>query len=208
MAKMFGRFNPERRIERKGDFSQTENAKTIEIDTNKIDERMTKNEASNGNDQNVKWQGFSNKVNSPRQKFIESIRVEEEPEQTKNEDPLTLAYQELDRARCSGSRDGIIKAEDRILDLEKAEQDKEYRLRIKEIKEKLAEARVNGALEAVRNATEARKNLIAEMKYDELNYQIKKLQNSQRLSPNNETLKRIGELNKELQELQQNQLSR
>ena len=40
------------------------------------------------------------------------------------------------------------------------------------------------------------------MQYDELNYKIKKLQNSQKLEPNREKLQQIIELKKELETLE------
>lgn len=46
------------------------------------------------------------------------------------------------------------------------------------------------------------------MNYDELNYKLKKLQNSQRLEPNNEKLKQIMALKQELDALELESLNK
>lgn len=92
-------------------------------------------------------------------------------EQPQEDSPLMIAYRELDKARKSGDREEIIKAEDRILDLE-------------------------------------RQKFVSEMSYDELNYKLKKLQNSQRLEPSNEKLKQIVALKQKLDALELEELNK
>lgn len=46
------------------------------------------------------------------------------------------------------------------------------------------------------------------MSYDELNYKLKKLQNSQRLEPSNEKLKQIVALKQELDALELEELNK
>lgn len=65
------------------------------------------------------------------------------------------------------------------------------------------EAREANDTEGIKRISQMRRILIGEMDYDELNYKIKKLQNSQRLSPSPEKVKQIVELKKELEALEQ-----
>jgi len=186
MARRFGRIfeNPERRIENEGDFTQTTRAEKFDAE-----------------EANKKLDAYFNTAKpSKREQFMEDIKVEPVQEQ---DTPLTLAYKELDRARQSGNKEDIIKAEDRILDLERKEQEMEYKLRMDEIKQMQKEAREANDAEGSKRISQMRRQLIGEMDYDELNYKIKKLQNSQRLSPSPEKLKQIVELKKELEELEQ-----
>ena len=189
MASRFGRNfeNPERRIENNGDFQEVKNDETMHVDVSEIDKRLDK--------------FFRTKTDTPREAFMERIKVEQE--QPKENDPLILAYQELDRARRSGNREDAIKAEDRILDIERNGQEKEYKECIAHLKQMQRDARDSNDTEMLKRVSELRKKLIAEMDYDELNYKIKKLQNSQKLCPSPNTLRQIIELKKELEALQQ-----
>ena len=120
MARRFGRNleNPERRIESEGSFSQTDLESSLE---------------SQYEDEFDKKLDEIDRLEQPskRAQFIQSIRVE----QPRIDTPLSLAYQELDRARQSGVKEDIIMAEDKILDLERQEQEKGYTSRIAELKE-------------------------------------------------------------------------
>lgn len=191
MAKRFGRFfeNPERRIEKEGEFTQT----TIENEFNpeEVDSKL---------DEYLKTQ-----TQSKREKFMQEIKVEPTQEQ---ETPLVLAYKELDRARQSRNKEDIIKAEDRILDLERKEQEKEYKLRMAELKQMQKGAREANDPAEIKRFSQMRKKLVTEMEYDELSYKINKLQNSQRLSPSPEKLKQIIELKKELEALEKGEISK
>ena len=191
MARRFGRFfeNPERRIEKEGDFTQiTESEK---FDAEEVNKRLDAY--------------FNMEKPSKREQFVESIKLEPSQEE---ETPLTLAYKELYRARQSGEKDDIIRAEDRILDLERKEQELEYKLRMSELKQMQKDAREENDEEKLKRFSQMRRKLIAEMDYNELNYQINKLQNSQRLSPSPEKLKQIVELKKELEVLEQGEMSK
>lgn len=187
MARRFGRNleNPERRIENEGDFSQTNLESSFE---NPYEDEFDKKLDSIENHTKV----------SKRTEFMQSIKVE----QTRTDTPLSLAYQELDRARQSGIREDIIKAEDRILDLERQEEERQYTSRIAELKQMQKAARENNDKQGLERFSQMRKSFVTEMQYDELNYKIKKLQNSQRLAPSREKLQQIIELKKELEILE------
>lgn len=187
MARRFGRNleNPERRIENEGEFSQTNLESSFE---NPYEDEFDKKLDSIENHTKV----------SKRTEFMQSIKVE----QTRTDTPLSLAYQELDRARQSGIREDIIKAEDRILDLERQEEEQQYTSRIAELKQMQKVARENNDTQGLERFSQLRKSFVTEMQYDELNYKIKKLQNSQRLAPSREKLQQIIELKKELETLE------
>ena len=129
---------------------------------------------------------------------MQSIKIE----QPKIDTPLSLAYQELERARQSDVKENIIKAEDAILDLEIQEEEKQYTLRIAELKQMQKNAGESNNSEELVRFSQLRKSFVTEMKYDELNYKIKKLQNSQRLLPSREKLQQIVELKRELESLE------
>ena len=119
-----------------------------------------------------------------------------------------IAYRELDRARESGDREAIIKAEDRILDLERQEQEREYTTRIAELKKLQQKARESGDSELLAQFKKERQKFVKEMNYDELNYKLRKLQNSQRLEPSNENLKQIVALKQELDAMEHDSLNK
>lgn len=193
MARRFGRNleNPERRIESEGEFSQTNLESSLE---NPYEDEFDK-----------RLDGIENHTKpSKREEFMKSIKVE----QSKIDTPLSLAYQELDRARKDGVKEDIIKAEDVILDLERQEEEKQYSLRIAELKQIQRNARKSNNPEEFARFSQLRKSFVTEMKYDELNYKIKKLQNSQRLAPSREKLQQIVELKKELETLEVGQIDK
>lgn len=193
MARRFGRNleNPERRIESEGEFSQTNLESSLE---NPYEDEFDK-----------RLDGMENHTKpSKREEFMKSIKVE----QPKIDTPLSLAYQELDRARKGGVKEDIIKAEDVILDLERQEEEKQYSLRIAELKQIQRNARESNNPEEFARFSQLRKSFVTEMKYDELNYKIKKLQNSQRLAPSREKLQQIVELKKELETLEVRQIDK
>lgn len=187
MARRFGRNfeNPERRIENEGEFSQTMFESSLD---KPYEDEFDKKLDSVENNTKV----------SKRTEFMQSIKVE----QSRTDTPLSLAYKELDKARQSGNREDIIKAEDRILDLERQEEEKQYKSRIAELKQMQKTARENGDTQGLERFSQMRKSFVTEMQYDELNYKIKKLQNSQRLAPSKEKLQQIVELKKELEILE------
>lgn len=187
MARRFGRNleNPERRIESEGEFLQTNLESSLE---NPYEDEFDKKLDSVENHTKV----------SKRTEFMQSIKVE----QPRIDTPLSLAYQELDKARQSGIREDIIKAEDRILDLERQEEEQQYTSRIAELKQMQKVARENNDTQELQRFLQMRKSFVKEMQYDELNYKIKKLQNSQRLAPSREKLQQIIELKKELEILE------
>ncbi len=193
MARRFGRNleNPERRIEREGDFSQiiTKDAQENPYD-DEFDKRLGDSEESS--------------TDSKRKEFTNTIKVE----QPKMDTPLSLAYRELDRARQSRDREEIIKAEDKILDLERQEEEKEYNVRIAELKEMQKAARESNDTDALKNFKRTRQKFFTEMKYDELNYKINKLQNSYRLEPSKEKMQQIVALKEELETLEMEQMSK
>lgn len=143
-------------------------------------------------------------ANTKRNTFLQEIKVEQTQEKT----PLMVAYRELDEARKSGNREDIIKAEDRILDLERQEQEREYTARIAELKKMQQKVRESGNLQLLAQFKNERQKFVSEMNYDELNYKLKKLQNSQRLEPNNEKLKQIMALKQELDALELESLNK
>lgn len=186
MVRRFGRNfeNPERRIENE-EFSQTTFESSLdEPYEDEFDKKLDSFEIR--------------KQNSKRNEFLQEIKVE----QLQIDTPLTLAYKELDRARQSGIKEDIIKAEDRILDLERQEEEKQYTSRIAELRQMQKTARENGDTQGLKRFSQMRKSFVTEMQYDELNYKIKKLQNSQRLAPSREKLQQIIELKKELETLE------
>ena len=143
-------------------------------------------------------------TNTQRNAFLQEIKVEQPQEDT----PLMIAYRELDKARKSGDREEIIKAEDRILDLERQEQEMEYTTRIAELKKIQQKARESGNSDLLAQFKKERQKFVSEMSYDELNYKLKKLQNSQRLEPSNEKLKQIVALKQELDALELEELNK
>lgn len=182
--------NPERRIEEEGEFLEKVTSKIIGDDLedpyeDEFDEMLDE----------AKHQ------TKPAQKdtFTQSIKVE----QSKIEDTeLIIAYQELDRARRSRIKEDIIRAEDRILDIERNEEEKEYHLRIAQLKEMQRKARETGNKQDMEQFKKRRRAFITEMKYDELIYKINKLQNAQRLEPREKRLQQLIELKKELREVE------
>lgn len=193
MARRFGRNleNPERRIESEGEFSQANLESSLENPyEDEFDEKLDEIE--------------SRQKPSKREEFMQSIKEE----QHRIDTPLSLAYQELNKARQSGIREDIIKAEDRILDLERQEEEKEYNSRIAELRKMQKVARESNDTQGLEKFSKMRKSFIREMKYDELNYKIKKLQNSQRSQPSREKLQQIMELKKELEELETEEISK
>ena len=144
------------------------------------------------------------KIVSARQAFVDVIKVEQPQKDT----PLMLAYKELEFARQSGSRDEIIKAEDRILDLERQEQEREYKTRITELKQMQSKAKESNDIQGLERFSKMRNSLVREMRYDELNYKIRKLQNSQRLAPSKEKLQEIIELKQELDTLELDEINK
>lgn len=194
MARRFERNleNPERRIENEGEFLQTNLENSLE---NPYEDEFDK-----------KLDGIERykKPSTKRTEFMQSIKVE----QPRIDTPLSVAYRELDRARQSGIRENVIKAEDRILDLERQEEEKGYNSRIAELKEMQKTVRESNDTQGIEQFKKMRKSFVAEMRYDELNYKIKKLQNSQRLQPNREKLIQIMELKKELEELEMDEISK
>lgn len=192
MARRFERNleNPERRIENEGDFS---NEIETFIDAPYEDDFDKKLDMLEGKSKPTK-----------REEFLQEIKIEREQIDT----PLALAYRELDRARQSGVKEDIIKAEDAILDLERQEEEKQYTLRIAELKQMQRNARESNNSEELARFSQLRKSFITEMKYDELNYKIKKLQNSQRLAPSREKLQQIVELKRELELLEIEQIDK
>ena len=197
MARRFERNleNPERRIEIEGEFSQTNNIE--ESLENPYEDDFDK-KIDRAKDSRDSAKDYS-KV-SKRTEFMQSIKVKVEP--SKIDTPLSIAYQELDKARQSGVREDIIKAEDRILDLERQEEEKEYNLRIAELNKMQKAARETNDTQGLEQLKKERQSFIREMKYDELSYKIKKLQNSQRLQPSRAKLQQIMELKKELETLE------
>lgn len=195
MARRFGRNleNPEGNIENEGNFVEE-----------KIEDSM---DNPYDDDFDKRLDGIEKteqKFSSTRAKFMQSIKVE----LPKTYNPLAQAYQELDRARQSGVKEEIIGAEDRILDLEREEEEKGYSSRIAELKQMQRELRERNDTEGLKRFSQIRKNFITEMKYDELNYKIKKLQNSQRLAPSREKLQQIMELKRELETLEMDSISK
>lgn len=193
MARRFGRNleNPERRIESEGEFLQTNMENPLE---NPYEDDFDKKLDGVEDDTKV----------SKRTEFMQSIKVE----LPRTDTPLAIAYQELDKARQSGVREDIIKAEDRILDLERQEEEKGYNLRIAELKEMQKTARETNDTQGLERFKKMRQSFVIEMKYDELNYKIRKLQNSQRLQPSKDKLQQIVELQKELATLEMDEISK
>lgn len=210
MARRFGRNfdNPERRFDSVESSDVDTTMHSIESDyeddfNKKLDALEEKN--SDTSKKSDFWNRIKKQTNSAermantkRNTFLQEIKVEQPQENT----PLMVAYRELDEARKSGNREDIIKAEDRILDLERQEQEREYTTRIAELKKKQQEARESGDSQLLAQFKNERRKFVSEMNYDELNYKLKKLQNSQRLEPNNEKLKQIVALKQELDSLE------
>lgn len=216
MARRFGRNfdNPERRID---SVESSVNDTTMHpIESNYEDDfdkrlDMLEDKDNDTSEKNDFWNRIKRQVNNTerpqntqRNTFLQEIRVEQEQDET----PLTIAYRELDIARRSGVRKDIINAEDRILDIERQEEERQYNIRISELKEMQKKARESGDSEALTYFKKERQKFISEMKYDELNYKLRKLQNSQRLEPNNEKLKQIVALKQELDALELESMNR
>lgn len=209
MARRFGRNfeNPERRIE---NVKENINDTTASIELSyedDFDKKLDKAEKmqSDTSEKNNFWSRIKKQgnnaertTNTQRNAFLQEIKVEQPQEDT----PLMIAYRELDRARKNGDRGDIIKAEDRILDLERQEQEREYTTQIAELKKIQQKARESGDSELLSQFKKKRQKFVSEMKYDELDYELKKLQNSQRLEPSNEKLKQIVTLKHELDALE------
>ena len=216
MARRFGRNfeNPERRIENvEESFNDTITNPIDSSYEDEFDKKIDMVEEMNGDTsgKNDFWNRIKKQVNSAerttntqRKAFLQEIKVEQPQEET----PLMIAYRELDRARKSGDREAIIKAEDRILDLERQEQEREYTTRIAELKKMQQKARESGDSELLAQFKKERQKFVKEMNYDELNYKLGKLQNSQRLEPSNEKLKQIVALKQELDAMEHDSLNK
>ncbi len=216
MVRRFGRNfdNPERRIDSVENSVNDATMNSIESDyeddfDKKLD--MLEEKSSDTTEKSdllnrIKKQANSAEIttNTQRNAFLQEIKVEQPQEDT----PLMIAYRELDKARKSGDREEIIKAEDRILDLERQEQEMEYTTRIAELKKIQQKARESGNSDLLAQFKKERQKFVSEMSYDELNYKLKKLQNSQRLEPSNEKLKQIVALKQELDALELEELNK
>ena len=216
MVRRFGRNfdNPERRIDSVENSVNDATMNSIESDyeddfDKKLD--MLEEKSSDTTEKSdllnrIKKQANSAEIttNTQRNAFLQEIKVEQPQEDT----PLMIAYRELDKARKSGDREEIIKAEDRILDLERQEQEMEYTTRIAELKKIKQKARESGNSDLLAQFKKERQKFVSEMSYDELNYKLKKLQNSQRLEPSNEKLKQIVALKQELDALELEELNK
>lgn len=216
MVRRFGRNfdNPERRIDSVENSVNDATMNSIESDyeddfDKKLD--MLEEKSSDTTEKSdllnrIKKQANSAEIttNTQRNAFLQEIKVEQPQEDT----PLMIAYRELDKARKSGDREEIIKAEDRIWDLERQEQEMEYTTRIAELKKIQQKARESGNSDLLAQFKKERQKFVSEMSYDELNYKLKKLQNSQRLEPSNEKLKQIVALKQELDALELEELNK
>lgn len=129
--------------------------------------------------------------------FKESIKVEIEYEET----PLSLAYKALDIARRTNNKEEILKAEELILDLEREEELKDYRQQISDLD--IAEQNLQSLNDTsgLNDIAKSRQKLLRDGKYDELNYKLKKLQIQQELSPSRTIVEQIRDLQKQLDEL-------
>lgn len=129
--------------------------------------------------------------------FKESIKVEIEHEDT----PLSLAYKSLDIARRTNNKEEILKAEALILDLERQEEIEDYRQQMSELD--IAEQNLQSLNDTsgLNDIAKSRQKLLRDGKYDELNYKLKKLQIQQRLSPSRTIVEQIRDLQKQLDEL-------
>ena len=216
MARRFGRNfdNPERRLDSVESSVNDATMHSIESDyEDDFDKKLDMLEEKNSNTteksdllNRIKKQANSAEIttNTQRNAFLQEIKVEQPQEDT----PLMIAYRELDKARKNGDREEIIKAEDRILDLERQEQAREYTTRIAELKKIQQKARESGNSDLLAQFKKERQKFVSEMNYDELNYKLKKLQNSQRLEPSNEKLKQIVALKQELDALELEELNK
>jgi len=216
IVRRFGRNfdNPERRIDSVENSVNDATMNSIESDyeddfDKKLD--MLEEKSSDTTEKSdllnrIKKQANSAEIttNTQRNAFLQEIKVEQPQEDT----PLMIAYRELDKARKSGDREEIIKAEDRILDLERQEQEMEYTTRIAELKKIQQKARESGNSDLLAQFKKERQKFVSEMSYDELNYKLKKLQNSQRLEQSNEKLKQIVALKQELDALELEELNK
>jgi len=129
--------------------------------------------------------------------FKESIKVEVEHEDT----PLSLAYKALDIARRTNNKEEILKAEELILDLEREEELKDYRRQMSELDTAEQNLQSSNDISGLNDISKSRQKLLRDGKYDELNYKLKKLQIQQRLSPSRTTVDQIRNLQKQLDEL-------
>ena len=216
MARRFGRNfdNPERRLDSVESSVNDATMHSIESDyEDDFDKKLDMLEEKNSNTteksdllNRIKKQANSAEIttNTQRNAFLQEIKVEQPQEDT----PLMIAYRELDKARKNGDREEIIKAEDRILDLERQEQEREYTTRIAELKKIQQKARESDNSDLLAQFKKERQKFVSEMNYDELNYKLKKLQNSQRLEPSNEKLKQIVALKQELDALELEELNK
>lgn len=210
MARRFGRNfdNPERRFDSVENSAVDTTMHSIESDyEDDFDKKLDALEEKNsdlGNRIKKQTNSAEKTANAKRNTFLQEIKVEQTQENT----PLMVAYRELDEARKSGNREDIIKAEDKILDLERQEQEREYTARIAELKKMQQKARELGNLQLLAQFKNERQKFVSEMNYDELNYKLKKLQNSQRLEPNNEKSKQIMALKQELDALELESLNK
>ncbi len=215
MARRFGRNfeNPERRIENVEDsINDTTTSSELPYEDD-FDKKLDKAKEmqSDISEENNFWSRIKKQsnnaertTNTQKNAFSQEIKVEQPQEETQ----LIIAYRELDRARRSGIREDVIKAEDRIFDLERQEQEREYTTQIAELKKMQQKARELGDSELLAQFKKKRKRFVSEMNYDELNYKLKKLQNSQRLEPSNEKLKQIVALTQELEALEIEELNK
>lgn len=216
MARRFGRNfdNPERRIESVESNVNDTTINSVESDVDDDFDRRLDILEKTGNDTTEK-SDFLNSIkkqvtsaekapSTQENAFLQEIKVEQSQEAT----PLMIAYRELDTARRSRDRASIIRAEDRILDLERQEEEREYTTRIAELKRIQQKARESGNSDLLAQFKRERQKFVREMNYDELKYKLQKLQNSQRLEPSNEKIKQIVALRQELDALELEESSR
>lgn len=216
MARRFGRNfdNPERGIESVESNVNDTTINSVESDVDDDFDRRLDILEKTGNDTTEK-SDFLNSIkkqvtstekapSTQENAFLQEIKVEQSQEAT----PLMIAYRELDTARRSRDRASIIRAEDRILDLERQEEEREYTTRIAELKRIQQKARESGNSDLLAQFKRERQKFVREMNYDELKYKLQKLQNSQRLEPSNEKIKQIVALRQELDALELEESSR
>ena len=216
MTRRFGRNfdNPERGIESVESNVNDTTINSVESDVDDDFDRRLDILEKTGNDTTEK-SDFLNSIkkqvtstekapSTQENAFLQEIKVEQSQEAT----PLMIAYRELDTARRSRDRASIIRAEDRILDLERQEEEREYTTRIAELKRIQQKARESGNSDLLAQFKRERQKFVREMNYDELKYKLQKLQNSQRLEPSNEKIKQIVALRQELDALELEESSR
>lgn len=136
--------------------------------------------------------------------FKKSIKVEKMPEET----PIMKAHKELEIAKQKGDYTLILKAMEKLIDIQREEQAKEYQEKAQEFIKKQKELLIKNDQEQINKFNQQKEQYYNKMRINELNYKINKLMIQQKLKPSQETQLEINKLKHKLNEMQKEEMQK